>query len=251
MFDIAAIAYTIMPLLELRDLTYQVNSRKIIDNLHLLIRPAEIHALLGTNGTGKSTLAYIILGCEGHRPVSGSILFEGHSILGTTISERAQLGITMAWQEPVRFEGISVAQYLTLKNSCLDPAPYLEMVGLEPRRYLSRMVDRALSGGERKRIELASILALQPKLAILDEPDSGIDMLSIQDIIHLIHALKNNGSSVLLITHREEIAMIADTASQICNGGIICSGSPARVADHYRSRGCQVCDDMECNDERA
>lgn len=246
-----AIQYTTMPLLELTDLTYQVDSKKIIDNLHLRIGPAEIHALLGTNGTGKSTLAYIVLGCEGYRPVSGTIAFEGCPILASTISERAQLGITMAWQEPVRFEGISVAQYLTLKNNNLDPVPYLEMVGLEPWRYLPRMVDRSLSGGERKRIELASILALHPKLAILDEPDSGIDMLSIQDIINVIHALKANGSSVLLITHREEIAMIADTASQICGGRIICSGSPARVADHFRARGCQVCNDGECNDEHA
>jgi Fe-S cluster assembly ATP-binding protein len=113
------------------------------------------------------------------------------------------------------------------------------------------MVDRSLSGGERKRIELASILALHPKIAILDEPDSGIDMLSIQDIINVINAFKENGSSVLLITHREEIAMIADKASQMCGGKIICSGSPAKVATYYRSRSCLACDGEECADERA
>lgn len=239
-----------MPLLELTDLSYQVAQKQILDGLSLQIESSEVHALLGTNGTGKSTLAYLILGCEGYRPASGSIVFAGREIMADKIFARARLGITMAWQEPVRFEGISVAQYLCLRNKDLNPAPYLAMVGLQPGRYLTRMVDRSLSGGERKRIELASILALRPKLAILDEPDSGIDMLSIQDIINVIHAFKGNGSAVLLITHREEIAMIADSASQICGGRIICTGSPAQVAAHYRSRSCAVCDGGECTDER-
>ena len=154
----------------------------------------------------------------------------------------------MAWQEPVRFEGFSVRDYLTLKHRGEDPSPYLEMVGLSPELYLERMVDKCLSGGERKRIELASILALQPKLAILDEPDSGIDMLSTQDIINVITLFKKHGSSVLLITHREEIALIADRASQICRGGIVYSGSPREVAEYYKSRKCLVCDGEVCND---
>ncbi|MFN3740827.1 MAG: ATP-binding cassette domain-containing protein, partial [Thermodesulfovibrionales bacterium] len=114
--------------------------------------------------------------------------------------------------------------------------------------YLERMVDRSLSGGERKRIELASVLALNPKLAILDEPDSGIDMLSTQDIINVINAFKKNGSSVLLITHREEIALISDRASQICRGKIVYSGSPHDVAEYYKSRGCLVCDGEVCRE---
>lgn len=239
-----------MALLELTDLSYQVDHKTILDGLNLQIEAAEVHALLGANGTGKSTLAYLILGCEGYRPASGNMVFAGREIMTSKIFERARLGITMAWQEPVRFEGISVAQYLGLSNKDLDPAPYLAMVGLQPGRYLTRMVDRSLSGGERKRIELASILALHPKLAILDEPDSGIDMLSIQDIINVIHAFKENGSALLLITHREEIAMIADTASQVCNGRIICTGRPAQVAAHYRSRSCMVCDGEECANGR-
>ncbi|MCX5871114.1 MAG: ATP-binding cassette domain-containing protein [Deltaproteobacteria bacterium] len=172
-----------MPLLEIKNLSFQVDGAKIMDDLCLSVEAAEVHALLGTNGTGKSTLAYLIVGCEGCRPTAGTILFDGQAIHTSKIHERAQLGITMAWQEPVRFEGISVAQYLTLKDRDLDPAPFLEMVGLEPGRYLTRMVDRSLSGGERKRIELASILALRPRLAIFDEPDSGIDMLSIRNIM--------------------------------------------------------------------
>jgi Fe-S cluster assembly ATP-binding protein len=239
-----------MPLLEIKNLSFQVGTAKILDDLCLSVEAAEVHALLGTNGTGKSTLAYLVVGCEGYRPTAGTILFNGQPIHTSKIHERAQLGITMAWQEPVRFEGISVAQYLTLKNSDLDPAPFLKMVGLEPVRYLARMVDRALSGGERKRIELASILALRPRLAIFDEPDSGIDMLSIHDIINVINACKESGSAVLLITHREEIALIADKASQLCRGRIVSSGSPAKVAAYYKSQQCSSCAMEVCGDER-
>jgi Fe-S cluster assembly ATP-binding protein len=153
----------------------------------------------------------------------------------------------MAWQEPVRFEGITVNQYLSLRRDSGDPARYLELVGMSAQRYEGRMVDRSLSGGERKRIELASLLALQPKLAILDEPDSGIDMLSTQDIINVIAAFKAGGSAVLLITHREEIAAIADRASQLCGGRIVCTGNPAKVAEHYKARHCDVCTGRECH----
>ncbi|MFA6054560.1 MAG: ABC transporter ATP-binding protein [Thermodesulfovibrionales bacterium] len=235
-----------MPLLEIKNLTYTAGDKKILDEFSLAIESSEVHALLGTNGTGKSTLAYVIMGCEGYKPASGEILFNGKTIDELKIHERAQLGITMAWQEPVRFEGINVRNYLTLKSKENDSARYLEMVGLHPELYLHRMVDKSLSGGERKRIELASILALHPKLALLDEPDSGIDMLSTQDIINVINVFKKNGSSVLLITHREEISLIADKASQMCRGKIVCSGNPEKVAEYYKSRKCLVCDGEVC-----
>lgn len=235
-----------MPLLEIKNLTYTAGDKKILDEFSLSIESSEVHALLGTNGTGKSTLAYVIMGCEGYKPASGEILFNGKTIDELKIHERAQLGITMAWQEPVRFEGINVKNYLTLKSKENDSARYLEMVGLHPELYLHRMVDKSLSGGERKRIELASILALHPKLALLDEPDSGIDMLSTQDIINVINVFKKNGSSVLLITHREEISLIADKASQMCRGKIVCSGNPEKVAQYYKSRKCLVCDGEVC-----
>jgi Fe-S cluster assembly ATP-binding protein len=230
-----------MPLLEIKDITYRVKEKEIFSGLSLAIESEEVHTILGKNGTGKSTLAYLIMGCESYIPTSGVILFEEKIINDLKIHERAKLGITLAWQEPVRLEGISVRDYLTLKKKEINPSLYLEMVGLSPELYLTRMIDKSLSGGERKRIELASIVAMEPKLAILDEPDSGIDMLSIQDIINVINLLKKNGAAVLLITHREEIGKIADRASQICNGKIICSGDPERVAEYYKSRKCEVC----------
>lgn len=233
-----------MPLLEVQNIVYGARpdgQTPILAGLSLAIEPGEVHALLGTNGTGKSTLAYLIMGCDRYKPSSGEIRLSGVSVNDLSIHERAGLGITMAWQEPVRFEGITVRDYLTLKQRTLDPAPFLELVGLAPELYLDRMADKCLSGGERKRIELASVLALNPKLAILDEPDSGIDMLSLQDVLNVLSAFKRNGSAVLLITHREELARSSDRASQLCRGAIICSGSPEKVAEHYKSRQCLVC----------
>jgi len=239
-----------MPLLELQNIVYHAGGMAgpaLLQDLTLSIEPGEIHALLGTNGTGKSTLAYLIMGCEGYRPEAGGMRLDGARINDLAIHERARLGISMAWQEPVRFEGIQVRDYLCLGDRGRDPVPFLELAGLNPSQYLDRMVDKSLSGGERKRIELASVLALHPRLAVLDEPDSGIDMLSTQDIINVIAAFRKNGSSVLLITHREEIALIADRASQLCNGRIVCSGNPERVAEHYKSRHCMTCNGLECH----
>ncbi len=237
-----------MPLLEIKSLTCKAGNKTILDDLSMALEVSEVHALLGTNGTGKSTLAYIIMGCEGYRPTAGEILFEGKAISPLKIHERARLGITMAWQEPVRLEGISVRDYLTLKIKGSDPYPYLELVGLDPERYMTRMVDKSLSGGERKRIELASLLALNPKVVILDEPDSGIDMVSMKDLTGVIKAFRDKGATVLLITHREEIAMIADRASLLCFGRIVRSGDPKNVADFYISRECLKCEKGEVCD---
>jgi Fe-S cluster assembly ATP-binding protein len=237
-----------MALLELKNLCFQVGPRKILDDLSLAIGDDEIHVLLGTNGCGKSTLAYLILGCDGYFPSSGEILFAGRRIEHLKIHQRAQLGITLAWQEPAKFEGISAADYLSLGGGNGAPGEYLRKVGLHPEDYLNRMLDKSLSGGQRKRIELASVLALRPKLAILDEPDSGIDMLSVQEILEVIHSFKDFHASVLLITHREEIARVADRASQLCGGKIVFSGSPAEVAQHYKTRRCRICDGNLCSD---
>ena len=236
----------LMPLLEVQNITYRTGKKKILDSLTLNIETQEIHALLGANGSGKSTLAYVLMGCEGYVPNNGSIQFDGSDIDSLTIDERARLGIALAWQEPARFEGISVNQYLTLGHTTRDPSVYLQAVGLSPEIYGSRIMDKSLSGGERKRIELASMLALRPRLAILDEPTAGIDMLSVPKIIQVILSFKQQGASVLLITHQENIALIADRASQLCGGRIIASGDPKEVAEQYKNGSCIRCDGLTC-----
>lgn len=238
---------TVIPsLLEIRDLTFSAGNQKILDRLNLAIYPREIHALLGANGSGKTTLAYLLMGCDGYVPTSGTVMFKGADLLSLKMDERARLGVTLAWQEPARFEGITVREYLTLGRTESDPKPVLVQVGLDPDRYLNRRVDKALSGGERHRIELASVLAMKPTLAILDEPAAGIDMLSINHIINVIRAIKDNGGAILLITHQEEVAAIADSASQLCNGSIIFSGDPTHVIEHFRGRTCVRCDGEVC-----
>jgi Fe-S cluster assembly ATP-binding protein len=236
-----------MHLLEIKNLSFQIGGKTIFDGLNLALEPREIHALIGTNGSGKSSLAYLILGCEEYAPTGGEILFEGNSISALKLHERARLGITLSWQEPARLEGLSVMDYLRLGNRCADSAAFLRKVGLAPEQYLQRNIDKTLSGGQRKRIELASVLALRPKLALLDEPDSGIDLLSIGEIAEVIHSFKDAGASLLLITHREEMVRIADRASQLCGGKIVLTATPAEVAEHYKSRRCTVCDGKECH----
>ena len=237
-----------MALLAIQALSYEVRDKKILDGLDLVLAGREIHALLGSNGTGKSTLACLIMGCAGYLPSAGEIRFQDQVINTLALHQRAQLGITMTWQEPARFEGLRVADYLTLGSAVeRNPSDSLRRVGLQPELYLDRAVDKTLSGGERKRIELASVLALQPRLAILDEPDSGIDMLSTQEIIDVIQALKQLGAGVLLITHRQEIARVADRASYLCGGRIVATGDPVTVAEQYRTRRCLTCDGEACH----
>lgn len=241
----------ILPLLQIHNLTFAAGNQKILDRLDLTIHPREIHALLGANGSGKTTLAYLLMGCEGYIPMTGSVLFNGTDLLRLKMHERAKLGLTLAWQEPARFEGLTIREYLSLGHPELTPESLLLQVGLDPERYLNRRVDKALSGGERHRIELASVLCMKPRLAILDEPAAGIDMLSISHIITVIRTLKENGGAVLLITHQEEVAAIADSASQLCNGRIIFSGDPPHVIEHFRGRTCVRCDGEVCGYVRA
>ena len=226
-------------MLEIRNLRFEVDGKVILDDLNLKVERGEIHGILGVNGTGKTTLAYIIMGLL---PTSGKIFFEGEDITRLSITERAKRGITLAWQEPARFEGLRVGDYLLLngKADIGEIKGFLRSVGLPPEQYLSRFVDATLSGGERKRIELASVMAMKPKLAVLDEPDSGIDMISLPYIINGIMRMAERGTSVLLITHSESTVEIAHRVSLICAGRIIKTGSPKEICRWFKEH-CQIC----------
>lgn len=227
------------PFLIVENLSLQKGNRTILNRINLAFYPGKIHALLGLNGSGKSSLAYTLMGCEGYTPTSGRILLDGKDITHTGITERARLGISLAWQEPVRFEGLPVGKYVGLgagEPNREKVIAALEAVSLPPKSYGYRAVDQTLSGGERKRVELAALFAMRPRFAILDEPDSGIDALSIKDIARLIRQMADQSSSVLLITHRPELVEIADSASLMCFGSIIFSGSPQEATDYYRGR---------------
>jgi len=234
-------------MLTVENVKLSLDGKEIMRGVNLEVGDREIHSVIGPNGAGKSTLAYLLMGIEGYRATEGSIYFNGELITPLSITERAQRGITLAWQEPARFEGLTVRDYLSIGGRLGDNVSEdalrrcLEMVNLSPEMYLDREVSDALSGGERKRIELASIITMRPKLAILDEPDSGIDVLSLKEVIALMHDLKKNGSSVLVITHREEIAAASDRASLMCDGVIVRTGDPVEISNFFKDE-CKPCD---------
>ncbi len=222
-------------LLNVQRVTLIREGRTILRDVDLQVLAGEIHALLGVNGSGKSSLAYAIMGCAEYRPDTGRIVFAGRVVNDLPIYERARLGLTLAWQEPARFDGLPIGDYLTLGRPTMTREELweaLHAVALAPEAYLPRALDRTLSGGERKRIELAAVYAMRPRLAILDEPDSGVDVLSFGDVQHLVRRIARMGCAVLLITHRNEMAAIADRASVMHAGQIVMTGAPeeARLA---------------------
>ncbi|TET55502.1 MAG: ABC transporter ATP-binding protein [Anaerolineales bacterium] len=226
-------------LLVIEDLWLNRTGAEVLRGANLTVSAGEVHALLGLNGSGKTSLAMALMGASGYEPDRGTIQFGGKDITRLSVSERARLGLTLAWQEPARFEGIPVADYLALgmeKPSREGIEAALSAVALSPSVYLGRSVDSALSGGERKRIELAAVYVMEPRLAILDEPDSGVDVLCLADILTLVRRMADEGMSVLLITHRDEMAEVADSASLMCGGAVVETGTPAEVREYYARR---------------
>ena len=226
-------------LLKMENVWVQRPGAEVLRGVNLAVRRSEVHALLGLNGSGKTSLALTLMGTGGYKPEQGHIILDGQDITDLSVTERARLGLTLAWQEPARFEGLPVADYLALgmrKPTRERIEEALAAVALSPMAYLGRPVNSTLSGGERKRIELAAVYAMQPRLAVLDEPDSGVDVLCIGDIMALIRRMADEGISVLLITHRDEMAEVADTASLMCGGTVVNTGTPAEMRDYFAHR---------------
>ncbi len=233
-----------MGILEVKDLKLTFNGKPILNRLNIDFWEGHIHAVVGPNGAGKSTLAATIMGLGGYRDFEGDILFQGESIRDLKIDDRARKGITLAWQEPARFEGLPIRDFIG--SAAQDKsADYLKMtlaeVGLEPDEYFDRALDKTLSGGERKKIELASILVMKPKIAILDEPDSGIDIESIQRIFDAVRMLKDGGTTVILITHSLAVLNEAEHAFLICHGRVVDKGSVEKIRQYFEDK-CIPCD---------
>jgi len=233
-----------MGVLELRDVKLELGGKAILNGLSVDFWEGHIHALIGPNGAGKSTLAGAIMGLPDYRHMEGDILLDGESIRDLPVDERARRGITLAWQEPARFEGLRVDRFVLAgaKDRSADTVRrVLQRVGLAPEKYAKRSVDKTLSGGERKRIELASILAMEPRVVLMDEPDSGIDVEALTRIFDALADFKERGATVIMITHSEEVLRHAEHAFLLCNGCIIRKGSAGRIDDYFADK-CAHCD---------
>ncbi len=222
-------------MLELRDVCFSVSEnskeKEILKNINLKIDEHFV-AITGPNGGGKSTLAKIIAGIE--KPVSGRILLDGEDITEMSITERARSGISFAFQQPVRFKGLTVRDLITLasgkKISITEACSYLSEVGLCAKDYINREVNASLSGGELKRIEIAMIIARQTKLTLFDEPEAGIDLWSFNNLIRVFESLheKINGS-IIIISHQERILNIADKIIVLAGGEVTAQGTKEEV----------------------
>lgn len=223
-------------MLELQNVSFSVTDqdgkkKEIIKDLSLKIDDKKFVVITGPNGSGKSTLAKLIAGIE--KVTSGKIIYNGQDITDMTIDERARLGISFAFQQPVRFKGIKVKDLLKLaageqymKGAC----DYLGEVGLCARDYLNRDVDGSLSGGELKRIEIATIIARNTPFSIFDEPEAGIDLWSFKNLIKVFEKMhKEQENSILIISHQERILNIADEIIVIAGGKMKARGKKDEI----------------------
>lgn len=218
-------------MLKLENISFEVQedtgNKGIIHNLNLTINDDEFVVVTGPNGGGKSTLAKIIAGIE--KPTGGRILFDDKDITDVSITERANMGISFAFQQPVRFKGVQVLDLIRLavkeNLSSADACRYLSEVGLCANDYINREVNASLSGGELKRIEIATVLARASRLSVFDEPEAGIDLWSFQKLIQVFERMrKNTKGSIMIISHQERILNIADRIVVISGGRITKEG---------------------------
>ena len=217
-------------MLELQHVSYDVeqdgDNKGILHDINLTIHERFV-AITGPNGGGKSTLAKVIAGI--YTPTQGKILFNGEDITALSITDRARRGISFAFQQPVRFKGLTVKDLITLASGkdigVAEACNYLSEVGLCAKDYIDREVDASLSGGELKRIEIATIMARGTALSVFDEPEAGIDLWSFTNLIQVFEQLhKKINGSILIISHQERILNIADRIVVLADGQVVNDG---------------------------
>ncbi|MBQ1204190.1 MAG: ATP-binding cassette domain-containing protein [Clostridia bacterium] len=222
-------------MLQLKNIGYRVmadgQEREILHDINLTIEDG-FTAITGPNGGGKSTLAKVIAGII--TPNEGQILLDGRDITACTVTERAQLGISFAFQQPVRFKGLTVRDLITLAAgrtlTVSEACAYLSEVGLCAREYIDREINASLSGGELKRIEIAMIIARGTKVSLFDEPEAGIDLWSFNNLIQVFEKMHDTlGGSILIISHQERILNIADRVVVIADGRVRAEGTRQEI----------------------
>ena len=241
-------------MLELKHISWDLpDGGEILRHIDLTVPDGKLIVVTGPNGGGKTTLAKIIAGLE--TPSGGSIWLDGQDISGLDVTQRARLGIAYAFQQPVRFKGITVRMLLELAAGGRlkenEACAFLAKVGLCAREYIDREVNASLSGGEIKRIEIATVLARSARLSIFDEPEAGIDLWSFSSLIDAFGELRGKLSgSLLIISHQERILNIADEIIVIADGGVRVSGPRGDVLPKLLSgesfAGCPVMEGVGC-----
>ena len=219
-------------MLELKNISFSADGKQILRNINLTIDDAKFVVITGPNGGGKSTLAKVIAGII--TPDSGQILLDGQDITDWSITERARAGVSFAFQQPVRFKGVTVKDLITLASgrdlSTAAACDYLAEVGLCAKDYIDREVNASLSGGELKRIEIATVMARKTKLTLFDEPEAGIDLWSFKNLIDVFEKMHDETqASILIISHQERILNIADQVVVISGGEISQIGTKEEV----------------------
>ncbi|MGB0573428.1 MAG: LPS export ABC transporter ATP-binding protein [Hyphomicrobiales bacterium] len=224
----------ITDVLNIEDIVKDYNSRNVINNISMSINPGEIIGLLGPNGAGKTTLFYIIMGLI--RPNSGQIKLDGHDITKLAMYSRARLGISYLPQEPSIFRGMNVRDNIncvleiTEKNSKLRKIKLEKLIEIFGLEKIQKSSARVLSGGERRRVEIARSIATQPKYILMDEPFSGVDPIAIEEIKKIIKSLSDNNIGIIITDHnvRDTLSLV-DRAYLIYEGRILISGSPDEI----------------------
>lgn len=238
-------------MLELKNISLSVEDeftgngqKEILRDVSLTIETGKLVVVTGPNGGGKSTMAKMIAGIL--KPNQGQILLDGEDVTDLDITQRATCGISFAFQQPVRFKGITVRDLINLASgreiSDCEACGYLKEVGLCARDYIDREVNASLSGGEIKRIEIATVMARKTKLTIFDEPEAGIDLWSFNNLIDVFKNLRKEiNGSMLIISHQERILDIADEIIVIADGKVMARGKKEEVLPELLREDCQYC----------
>ena len=235
-------------MLKLENISFEAESdgvkKQILKNINLTVDERFV-AITGPNGGGKSTLMKVISGID--TPTAGKIYLDGEDITGLSITERAKRGVSFAFQQPVRFKGITVYDLISLaagkKISTSDACGYLSEVGLCARDYVNREVNSSLSGGEIKRIEIATMLARSTRLTLFDEPEAGIDIWSFGNLINVFQKMyKKIQGNIIIISHQERILDIADRILVLADGAIVADGTKDQVMPTLAKQKPAVCD---------
>lgn len=223
--------------LEIIGLHAGIEGKEILKGIDLTVPQGQIHALMGPNGSGKSTLSYVLLGHPKYEVYGGQVLFDGEDVLGMKTDERARLGLFLGFQYPLEVQGIRLSRFLETALDYLMPGKLnghsfeelvrdkLELLNID-ESFLHRYVNEGFSGGEKKRAEVLQLALLEPKLAVMDETDSGLDIDSLQIVSQAMNAIAKQGTGILLVTHYQRILryVVPDHVHVLIDGGIVKSG---------------------------